>query len=117
MGTGAASPLHVRSGPATHGVGRDDVWRYQYVLFESVPTVPSSSSPASALAFDFRVGRSEPGQGWRLPGCEETFFGAISTCATVSSQRFHARVRLLPCVVASCCLLWCLAVWPVRGRW
>ena len=57
------------------------------------------------------------GQGWRLPGCEETFFGAISTCATVSSQRFHARVRLLPCVVASCCLLWCLAVWPVRGRW
>ena len=50
-----------RSGPATHGVVRDDVWLYQYVLFESVPTVPSSSSPASALAFDFRVGRSEPG--------------------------------------------------------
>jgi len=26
----------------------------------------------------------------RLPGCEETFFGAISTCATVSLQRCHA---------------------------
>ena len=50
-----------RSGPASHGIVRDDVWLYQYVLFESVPTVPFSSSPASALAFDFRVGRSEPG--------------------------------------------------------
>ena len=61
------------------------------------------------------AGAHVSGPGWRLPGCEETFFGAISTCATVSSQRFHARVRLLPCVVASCCLLWCLAVWPLRG--
>ena len=57
------------------------------------------------------------GTGWRLRACEKTFFGAISTCATMSFQRSHARVRLLPCVVASCCLLWCLAVWPVRGRW
>ena len=56
------------------------------------------------------------GPGWRLPGCEETFFGAISTCASASSQRCHVRVsRLLPCAVASCCLLSCLAVWPVRG--
>jgi len=57
------------------------------------------------------------GTGWRLPACEKTFFGAISTCASASSQRFHARVRLLPCVVASCCLPWSLAVMPVRGRW
>ena len=57
------------------------------------------------------------GPGWRLPGCEETFFGAISTCASASSQRCHVRVRLLPCAVASCYLLSCLAVWPVRGRW
>jgi len=106
-----------RSGPATHGVARDDVWLYQYVLVESVPTVPSSSSPASVLASGFRVGRSEPGTGWRLPGCEKTFFGAISTCASASSQRCHVRVRLLPCAVASCCLPWCLAVMPVRGRW
>ena len=55
------------------------------------------------------------GPGWRLPGYEETFFGAISTCASASSQRCHVRVRLLPCAVASCCLLSCLAVWPVRG--
>ena len=55
------------------------------------------------------------GPGWRLPGCEKTFFGAISTCAPASFQRCHVRVRLLPCAVASCCLLWCLAVWPVRG--
>ena len=55
------------------------------------------------------------GPGWRLPECEETFFGAISTCASASFQRCHVRVRLLPCVVASCCLLWCLAMWPVRG--
>jgi hypothetical protein len=55
------------------------------------------------------------GPGWRLPGCEKTFFGAISTCAPASFQRCHAQVRLLPCAVASCCLLWCLAVWPVRG--
>ena len=55
------------------------------------------------------------GPGWRLPECEKTFFGAISTCASALFQRCHARVRLLPCVVASCCLLWCLALWPVRG--
>jgi len=55
------------------------------------------------------------GPGWRLPECEKTFFGAISTCASALFQRCHARVRLLPCVVASCCLLWCLAMWPVRG--
>ena len=36
------------------------------------------------------------GPGWRLPGCEETFFSAISTCAPASSQRCHVRVRLLP---------------------
>ena len=63
------------------------------------------------------AGAHVSGPCWRLPGCEETFFGAISTCATVSSRRCHVRARLLPCVVASCCLLWCLAVWPVRGRW
>ena len=55
------------------------------------------------------------GPGWRLLGCEKTFFGVSSTCASTSSQRCHVRVRLLPCAVASCCLLWCLAVWPVRG--
>ena len=175
-----------RSGLATHGVVRDDFWLYQYVLIETVPTRPSSSSPASALAVGFRVerlnqvspplltatlcpdrGTSKPsctpsrvpraaqaamhrmphslspgsptsplpehahthrlpcrphmagayvsGPGWRLPGCEKTFFGAISTCAPASFQRCHAQVRLLPCAVASCCLLWCLAVWPVRG--
>ena len=48
-----------RSGPATPGVVRDDVRLSQYVLVESVPTVASSSSPRSVLAFDFRVGRSE----------------------------------------------------------
>ena len=63
------------------------------------------------------AGAHVSGPGWRLPGCEETFFGAISTCATVSFQRCHARVRWLPFVIASCCLLWCLAVWPVCGRW
>ena len=61
------------------------------------------------------AGAHVSGTGWRLPACEKTFFGAISTCASASSQRFHARVRLLPCVVASCCLPWCLAVCPVRG--
>ena len=55
--------------------------------------------------------------GWRLPGCEETFLGAISTCASASFQRCHARVLWLPFAVASCCLLWCLAVWLVCGRW
>jgi hypothetical protein len=136
--------------------------RHESVLIESVPTVLSSSWPASVLASDFRVGRSEPcvpapstapppfaltaaqpspptplhvcrvqpkhpciacrthparavlvprpeharthappccphvagahvtGPDRRLPGCEETFFGAISTCATVSLQRCHA---------------------------
>ena len=49
-----------RFGPATPGGKRDDVWIYQYVLIKSISTVPSSSSPASVLAFDFRVGRSEP---------------------------------------------------------
>ena len=33
----------------------------QYVLTESVSMVPSSSLTAAVLAFDFRVGRSEPG--------------------------------------------------------
>ena len=61
------------------------------------------------------AGAHVSGPGWRLPGCEDTFFGAVSTCAPASSQRCHAQVRLLPCAVASCCLLWCLAVWPVRG--
>ena len=46
-----------RSGPATPGVVRDDVWLYQYVLIETVSTRPSSGSPASALAVGFRVGR------------------------------------------------------------
>merc|ERR1712086_972606 len=73
------------------------------------PSPGGTSSPHVA-------GAHVSGPGWRLPECEETFFGAISTCATVSSQRSHARVRLLPCVFASCCLPWCLAVWPVRGR-
>ena len=63
------------------------------------------------------AGAHVSGTGWRLPGCEKTFFGAISTCASASSQRCHVRVRLLPCAVASCCLPWCLAVMPVRGRW
>ena len=63
------------------------------------------------------AGAHASGPGWRLPECEETFFGAISTCASASSQRCHVQVRLLPCAAASCCLLWCLAVWPVRGRW
>jgi len=36
-----------RSGLATHGVVRDDFWLYLYVLIETVPTVPSSSSPAA----------------------------------------------------------------------
>merc|ERR1712086_46455 len=49
-----------RSGLATHGVVRDDVWLYQYVLIESVPTVPSSSLTTAALASGFRVARSEP---------------------------------------------------------
>ena len=177
-----------RSGPATPGVVGDDVWLYEYVLIESVSTVPSSSSPTSALAVVFlnrasRSRRARPfspppftltaahpsppapphvcrvqpkhpciacrthsaqavplprpehahthrppcrphvagahvsGPGWRLPECEKTFFGAISTCASASSQRCHVRVRLLPFAVASCCLLWCLAVWPVCGRW
>ena len=61
------------------------------------------------------AGAHVSGSGWRLPVCEKTFFGAISTCAPASSQRCHVRVRLLPCAVASCCLLSCLAVWPVRG--
>ena len=39
------------------------------------------------------AGAHVSGPGWRLPECEETFFGAISTCATMSSQRSHARVR------------------------
>ena len=50
----------LRSGLATHGAVRDDVRLYQYVLIESVPTVPSSSLTTAALAFDFRVARSEP---------------------------------------------------------
>ena len=32
----------------------------------------------------------------RKEDAEETFFGAISTCAPASSQRCHVRVRLLP---------------------
>ena len=49
-----------RSGPATPGAVRDEVWLDRYVLIESVSTVLSSSWPASVLASDFRVGRSEP---------------------------------------------------------
>ena len=78
---------------------------------------PSTRVPIRRPVGPSRAGAHISGPGWRLPGCEENFFGAISTCETVSSQRCHARVRLLPCVVASCCLLWCLGVWPVRGRW
>eukprot|EP00964_Phaeocystis_antarctica_P129117 scaffold92985_cov94-Phaeocystis_antarctica.AAC.1 len=48
------------SGPATHGVVRDDVWLDQYVLIENASTVPSSSLPAADLASEFRVARSEP---------------------------------------------------------
>ena len=61
------------------------------------------------------AGAHVSGTGCRLPVCEESFFGAISTCASAASQRCHVRVRLLPCAVASCCLLSCLAVWLVRG--
>eukprot|EP00964_Phaeocystis_antarctica_P037576 scaffold21471_cov36-Phaeocystis_antarctica.AAC.2 len=47
-------------------------------------------------------------------GFEETTFGAISTCMTASSQQYHARVVLLPCVVAISYRVLCLAVWPRR---
>jgi len=50
-----------RSGLETHGVVRDDVWLYLYVLIETIPTVPSSSSPASAFSAGSQAGRSEPG--------------------------------------------------------
>ena len=53
--------IRFRSGPATHGVIRDYFWLYAYVLIETVPTVPFSSSPASYLAVVFRVRRSEAG--------------------------------------------------------
>jgi hypothetical protein len=57
------------------------------------------------------------GPGWRLPRGvrEDLLWRDLYVRVTASFQRCHARVRLLPCVVASCCLLWCLAVWPVRG--
>ena len=50
----------LRSGPATPWVVRDDIWLYQYVLIESVSTVPSSSLPAAVLASVSRVGRADP---------------------------------------------------------
>ena len=57
------------------------------------------------------------GPGWRLPRGvrEDLLWRDLYVRVTASFQRCHARVRLLPCVVASCCLLWCLALWPVRG--
>ena len=157
-----------RSGPATPGGKRDDVWIYQYVLIKSIsqryhPRVrqpPSwlstfesgvqshvrpplltatlcpdrSTADPSCTPHMCRMQHNHPciacrthparvvpvlrpehtrthrlpchartcgcahvsGPGWRLPGCEETFFGAISTCAPASSQRCHVRVRLLP---------------------
>ena len=33
----------------------------------------------------------------------------------LTSQVYLVGVQHIPCAVASCCLLWCLAVWPVRG--
>jgi len=86
----------LRSGLATHGVVRDDVWLYQYVLIESVPTVPSSSLTTAALASGFRVARSEPRPGWRLTGLYETMFGSTSTCLSRAFQRYHPRVRQPP---------------------
>jgi len=83
-------------GLATPGVVRDDVWLYQYVLVERVSTVPSSSLTAAVLAFGFRVGRSEPGSGWRLPVLYETMFGSTSTCSSRAFQRYHPRVRQPP---------------------
>jgi len=88
--------FRTRSGLATHGVVRDGVWLYLYVLIETVPTVPSSSSPASAFSAGSQVGRSEPGPGWRLTGLYETVFGSICTCSSRRFQRYHPRVRQPP---------------------
>ena len=36
------------------------------------------------------------GEGWRLPGSQETMFGSTSTCSSRAFQRYHPRVRQLP---------------------
>ena len=51
---------HFRSGPATHWVLWGDSWLFEYVLAESVSTVPASSCTPVVLASGFRVARSEP---------------------------------------------------------
>ena len=51
---------HFRSGSATPWVVQDDSWLFEYVLAESVSTVPASSCTPVVLASGFRVARSEP---------------------------------------------------------
>ena len=51
---------HFRSGSATPWVVQDDSWLFEYVLAESVATVPASSCTPVVLASGFRVARSEP---------------------------------------------------------
>jgi len=78
---------------------------------------PSTREHVCPLEAPLTVGAHALGHDRRLTGFEETTFGAISTCVTASFQRCHARVVLLPCVVAISCRVLCLAVWPVCGRW
>ena len=51
---------HFRSGPATPWVVQDDSWLFEYVLAESVSTVPASSCTPVVLSSGFRVARSDP---------------------------------------------------------
>ena len=78
---------------------------------------PSTREHMCPLEAPLTVGAHALGHDRRLTGFEETTFGAISTCVTASFQRCHARVVLLPFVVAISCRVLCLAVWPVCGRW
>ena len=65
---------------------------------------PSTREHMRTLEAPLTVGAHVLGLDRRLPGYQETTFGAISTCVTVSSQRYHARAVLLPCAVAISCL-------------
>ena len=51
---------HFRSGSATPWDVQDDSWLFEYVLAESVSTVPASSCTPVVLASGFRVARSDP---------------------------------------------------------
>ena len=104
----ACSPSTLASHPAPTLPGRDHF------------RAPSTREHVCPLAAPLTVGAHVLGPDRRLTGFEETTFGAISTCMTASSQRYHARAVLLPCVgcdlVSGVVFSRVAGVWPMVAR-